>query len=276
MAAALLLGLALAWGIFNDGLILLPGTRTLRSSLALEWHGIIGFPVLTYMLWILASFLTLGVARLFGNNSSFEIIFSVLAFGGAPCIVAWISLVLGGLGYVVYRCWQAHHDSISLVYGKWEDIRRIVGHEFSHVVRRHQITPEALSILDEGLAEYVADTLYPASRAPAITLAPNLHIVSNTSVFSEWTRTPKPALGSYFCYRHAHALADYLITRYGLPQYFELIREVAASKEPTEGTRLAAGVEKVYGMPLSQLEKHWRKNWPGTWRSGQTVMEFAP
>lgn len=169
---------------------------------------------------------------------------------------------------------QAHHDSVSLEYGTWSSIGAIVSHEFCHVVRRHRIAPKLLGLLDEGLATYVMEKLNPGYYIPAITIVPCLQIVANETVFNEWTYTPNPAIDPHTCYKHAHAFADYLISQFGMPRFIDLCREVGNSKEVPEGARLAAGIEKTYSVPLPQLEKRWRKEWPGTWSTGQTKLDL--
>jgi hypothetical protein len=414
LAEAALLLLSFALGFSASDVIVPRGTRNLRHPSTPQWEFLVTFPVGVHCVWIAASFITLGIVKLFHNDSSFETIFSVFVFGSIPALIAWVSGALRNFSYAANRCWQAaslllhicsvwllgtgmhstchlyewqaiaaalpmaatllvfgaaltfkkpvdtfqaclpwrrmpgervvvfytkrrdrqqveeivrgadaclrdvqdllnlepltfkvwlflcqdqeqhrklvhhnrdktapmaggyaHHDSISLVYSGWDEIAGAVAHEFCHVVRRHRITPELLGILDEGLSTYVTEKLYPRYTTPAITLVPNLQIVANTAVFFEWTRTDKPALYSRYCYQHAHALADYLISRYGLPQYYTLCREVAASKEPTEGRKLAAAVEKVYGSSLTVVERSWRRTWPQTWRAGQSRFDFG-
>ena len=412
-AELLLLVLSLAWGLAMEGIIVPRGTRKLRSSRTREWMNLIGVPLVVQLTWVCATFVSFGLVRMLSNGSSFELIFSVFAFAGTPCIIAWITFTMGGISYVAWVCWQffsvllhisavwlvcvglhtachlnvwetilaampllipllaieviqsmpksadtfqscypwrrtsgkkvivyyagrkarqeiegivtgadetlrklydllgqealrfkvmiflcrdegqhrkifygkhdaalpmptgcAHHDSISLVYGPWQDIAGAVAHEFCHIVRRHRISLELLGILDEGLSTYAEEKLFPGGSVPAITLVPNLQIVANTSVFFEWRDTKKPALSSTYCYRHAHALADYLISRHGMPRYLELCRVIGASKEATEGARLATAIEEIYGVPITEIEKLWRTTWPGTWTTGQTRLDL--
>jgi len=417
-AELLLLLLSLVAGLATEGVIRLHGTCSRRKPQSRDWTNLLLIPVVVQIIWVGAAFFSLGLIRMVNNGSSFELIFSVLAFGGAPCIITWIAFSMSCVSYAAWICWQlfsallhswaiwlvwiglhiachlngweallaamplviplvafdvnqampnsaetfqacypwrrasgervivfysgysgpknrheierivvgaeetlckvyallgqealkfkvmmflcrdqeqhrkifsrnhdasapmasgyAHHDSVSLVYGPWREICRTTAHEFCHIVRRHRISPELLGILDEGLSDYVEEKLFPGGPVPAITLVPNLQVIANTSVFFEWMYTKNPALRGSYCYRHAHAFPDYLISRYGMPQYLELCRVTGASKEPTEGTKLAAAIEQIYGMPITQMEKLWRAAWPGTWTTGQTKLAFEP
>jgi hypothetical protein len=164
----------------------------------------------------------------------------------------------------------AHDRAISTVYDVWPLIHCTVAHELTHVVIEQQIARDLPSFLNEGLATYVqfsvARSAYelegetPPRRRTQIPL----RTLVRGTVF--WDREQAVEMGGHgrAHYDHAAAFVQYLIERYGLDRMKQLCQEWAQATRPVffpedESPSFVRIFEKVYGLPLNEVEDRWRK-----------------
>ena len=166
------------------------------------------------------------------------------------------------LGRSGQRSWAyAHEDCISLIYSPWSACASTVAHELTHIVRRHQIAPHILPLLDEGLASLCTEPAR-AGKANAGHHAADVAVRAGTAdcILRFPVCGDNGALGGEK-YTHAHALVTYLLHWQGLDKFKQLCQEVNKTPKAHAGERLAKACQVVYGMDLADLEKQWRAEW---------------
>lgn len=163
----------------------------------------------------------------------------------------------------------AYYTSIVVVLDRWEQLSGTVAHEFCHVLRM-RIAPHLTGFLDEGLACYVQNQICPNSRQAAISHSLSVRTLAHYYLFYEFQYTDAPEFPARQNYAHAHAFAEFLITRNGMEKYLQLCREASSDTKKEAGELMANAIDHVYGTTLTALEKEWRHSW----QPGQQVFRF--
>jgi hypothetical protein len=147
--------------------------------------------------------------------------------------------------------------SISLTYGVWSSIAKIIAHELTHVISQRYCRKPLIMLLDEGLAKYVADWLYPdAERVLTPRLDQPLHRLANHNILWECMEDHE---GCREAYAHVHAFAAYLINRHGMEAFLKVLKASADRKWQQREKRFTVAVQKIYGLTVEDLEFQWRR-----------------
>ena len=134
------------------------------------------------------------------------------------------------------------------------EMERQIPHELMHILLFNMIGGSYINLpawLSEGLAS-IAE-LYP--NPDYLVLLENAHDKGNLpSINSLCQSFPRDASGAFLAYAQSASFTRYLHQRFGSSGMERLVRQYA------DGLDCERGIEAALGLPLSQLEREWRKD----------------
>lgn len=134
------------------------------------------------------------------------------------------------------------------------EMERQIPHELMHILLFNMIGGSYINLpawLSEGLAS-IAE-LYP--NPDYLVLLENAHDKGNLpSINSLCQSFPRDASGAFLAYAQSASFTRYLHQRFGSSGMERLVRQYA------DGLDCERGIEAALGIPLSQLEREWRKD----------------
>jgi len=152
---------------------------------------------------------------------------------------------------------MASAGGIHIVNEGWKRLAKSVAHELTHIVSSQCFGKNPVSILDEGLAQYMERELFPGVYLP---LTPVLrHHLSELAgqTFIDLRGDPKTSESAYY---HARAFGHYLIRSRGIHSVLQTYRIVSNNYVDDGETRLRIAVQEVYNETLEELEDKWRRS----------------
>lgn len=148
-------------------------------------------------------------------------------------------------------------NNISLPYEMWSSIAKTLAHELTHVISRRYCGKPSLRLLEEGLAMYVDNQLYPDTEKgfiPQLDLP--LHQLANPEILGKF-------MDDYMrcseAYAYAHVFGTYLIDRYGMAAFLCLLKASASRKWQKREKRFIVALQRIYGLTVEDLEHQWRQ-----------------
>lgn len=159
----------------------------------------------------------------------------------------------------------AHSEkmAISLVYGEWNKIERIVAHELTHLVTHQRIAKFLPALLNEGIAAHTETVLHFAADS-ANYYFPYRHLSLLDLASDESFHAKKRDVQSH--YSHAAAFVRDIIREYGVAKLKDFCRRLSDRREEEfffgdDRNQFSEVFQEVYGIPLLEWERTWRASW---------------
>jgi hypothetical protein len=152
--------------------------------------------------------------------------------------------------------------AISLVYGEWHKIKRIVTHELTHLITHRRLAKSLPAVVNEGIATHTEITLRFETKPLIHRPHPNLSLMDLASDKRFYDRTYD--VRSH--YVHAAVFVRDVIDEYGIERFKEFCRRLSDRRERElflgdDRNQVSEAFRETYGISLIEWERTWKLRW---------------